>query len=408
MLTKTIDLVASERLSFHRRRRRILVNALHFGNDGLQATLLLMPSLMVGGNLALTPLSFGVLGATHHMVCVAVGTPAGRLTRRRDGLWMLPIAVLLDGVCLGSLATASSIGSIAVIFLLSGVGYGVFHPIGLTVLTEASEPQERGRALGTFAAVGDIGRLVLPQTTMGIALWMGWRGASVVGAVMAIAVAAGSLFACRAWGALESESSPTGAAASRKSARQVFAQNQGFSAACGIGFLDALSGSSVYIFLPLLFTSRGVADPRVPLALFFGASLFGKVISGRLSDRFGTRSSLAILKSCNVAAFVCVCVVRDPAMLCALVVLLGALTKGTVPIVLSLASERLRPSDLSTGFGVNQSVSAIATPLSPLLMGLVSHAFGVEAAFIALGVVCALTVVIVMTLQPPTHHGSTP
>lgn len=93
--------------------------------------------------------------------------------------------VLMGGICLlsGSVALVgmtSSYSGLLLLFILAGIGNGVFQPADFTILSSRIAPHRLGRAFSFHSSFGYIG-FVLAPTTMGVlGASFGWRTALVI------------------------------------------------------------------------------------------------------------------------------------------------------------------------------------------------------------------------------------
>jgi MFS family permease len=172
--------------------------------------------------------------------------------------------------------------------------------------------------------------------------------------------------------------------------------NRSFRLVTLVGFLDALANSALYIFVPLVLSDSG-AEPALAAAVvsaFFVSSLFGKVLGGRLADRFGLSLCLACCQlGCGLVLFA-LSGASSTIAVAVLVVLLGAVSKASLPVVLSATAESLPPSMLRLGFGLNQTLLGLATTLSPILLGVSGAQLGAAGGLSAAVIVCMFAAIV--------------
>ncbi|MDZ4697086.1 MAG: MFS transporter [Deltaproteobacteria bacterium] len=118
--------------------------------------------LMVAANLMY--LAFG-------MAAIPAGFLADRIGSRR----MLSIASLGCTTALVAIGVAPTFGWLTVALVALGFSAGIYHPSGLSMLSRAVHPDERGRAIGIHGAGGNLGEALAPTVAALLAAQFGWR-----------------------------------------------------------------------------------------------------------------------------------------------------------------------------------------------------------------------------------------
>jgi MFS family permease len=371
---------------------------LHFLNDGFQTALLLLLPL-AGARVGVGLAEIGLFSAAHFLVGVVVATPVGRWSERVGSRVILTGSLALYGACLCALPLVASAMQLGSLYLVAGIAFGVFHPVAFAELAAASSANDRGQRMATFAAVGDVGRWCVATLAAAALVIFPWQACAPVAGAVILALFAGLVAWNRPGGASTNEcrvATNASAPADREGVLTLVRANRRFAVITLIGFLDALANSALYIFVPLVLTEAGIA-PAVAagvVSAFFVASLLGKVLGGALADRLGLAQCLAC---CQVACGVVLLLasgLSNPIAVGALAVILGGLSKATLPIVLSGTAECLSPATLRLGFGVNQTVLGLAAALSPALLGCAAQRVGLEGVFLVSGAICVSAAVV--------------
>lgn len=161
---------------------------LHVLNDGFNASLLLLlPFIAMDLQLNLTQV--GLLGTIANSLGILFAIPAGYIATRVGGLRTLSIALLL--YALGYLGTGLSVNYLALfpMFILAGIGFGLFHPIGFALVAKYSNKENRGMQMGNFTAIGDVGRIGIAAILTFIIVYIGWRATAVSFSILTILTA---------------------------------------------------------------------------------------------------------------------------------------------------------------------------------------------------------------------------
>ncbi|MBL8966600.1 MAG: MFS transporter [Spirochaetaceae bacterium] len=388
------------------------LSALHVLNDGLLASLpLLLP--LAKEELALGLPEIGALGGILSAAGVALAFPsawiAGRLGGARALRWALGACgagFLLFGLSRGFAGAAAA-------FALASLGFGIFHPIAFSLVAAGADGEggetgvnakggeggkgrraSVGKRMGDFTAVGDFGRLGFAASVTLAASLLTWRGAAFLYASVPLAVfAAATLLSRRAGRGAGAGAGGAGGAdaearesAAKRRPRAALKPNRALVLTLAAIALDGMAGSSLFMFLPFLLVERGI-----PAALlgsltgaFFLGNLFGKTLLGRLSDRAGNRAVFAAAELLMAALLVLVARAGSTPAIVGLSVLLGAMTKGTVPVLNTMLADAVKESGAyELAYGAGSFASGVAASLSPLLFGLVAGSLGIESVFLA-------------------------
>lgn len=279
-----------------------------------------------------------------------------------------------------------------VLFSLAGVGFGVFHPIAFALLAKWSPRESRGRIIGNFTAIGDVGRIGISAALSFVAVRIGWRHTAVLYAAAALIVAFGFYrFLVKGAGAVAAkEHTPT-----HLSLWQI-AKNARYIMAVSTGALDSFASASLFVFLPFLLLKRGVSPAFLGAftAAFFVGNFFGKTLLGRFVDRFGN-AKVFIASELLMAVFI-FALANSTALyfvvFCSVV--LGIFTKGTVPVQQTMITESVEHhGNFEKAFGLSSVVSASATAAAPIVLGYASDASGIVTAFNIMAVVALVAVI---------------
>lgn len=354
-------------------------NALHLFNDGLEASLLLLLPF-IAKDLHINLAQVGLLGTMVQVLEIFISFPAGYFASRLWGFKTFIAGVFLYS--LGFLLTgfAQSFFLIVLTFFIAGIGFGSFHSIALGAVARKSESKSRGRIMSNFMAIGDIGKIALSTVLSFLAVSIGWRNTShlyaLCGFILLIFVAQ-PIFKMENFAKLNKNGE-------EHLPFKHFLKNKQFVFANFTNFLDSLSSSSIYIFLPFLLIKRGI-NPAVLggfTAMYFIGNLIGRLFLGRLTDKHGA-SKIFVSSELLMALFIYL-LANTPSQIMILVisVLLGMFARGTTPITKTMVSQSIEKfGNFEKGFGINSVISSTATSLSPLLLGLVSNSHGVTSAF---------------------------
>ncbi len=139
-------------------KKGLAINTLHIMNDGFRASLMLFLPF-IAKDLMISMTKVGLLGTAMNMLEIVLAIPAAAIAAKVGGLRLLIVTILF--YTLGFFLTSISTSYLLVIvaFIVAGVSFGMFHPVAFSVVSTMFAKDERGRQLGNFTALGDLGRV---------------------------------------------------------------------------------------------------------------------------------------------------------------------------------------------------------------------------------------------------------
>jgi MFS family permease len=367
------------------------LNVLHIFNDGFQASLILMlPFIAHDFHISLTQVGF--LKTLMDILNLVLAIPAGYIATRVGGLKTLVIGVFLYG--LGYLGTgfAPSYFFLFPVFLLSGIAFGVFNPIGTALAAKFSAKESRGKNLGNFNAVGDLGRVGITALVTVIVAAIGWRGTTSLFAF--IAFCTGIIFYLLFLHKKE-HFVEKGKKIIHINIWSIITNKQ-FLLAILTSFFDSFASSAFFLFLPFLLLKHGVSPALLGFfaAIFFMGAIAGRTNFGKLSDKY-SKEKIFIVSEVLMALFIFFLTSTNSFFLliiCAFI--LGVFTRGTTPLTQTMASEVAdHHGNYEKIFGVRGFTNGIAIATAPILFGFISDKIGISIAFYLMAAAALLATV---------------
>ena len=347
---------------------------LHVLNDGFLASLpLLLPFMQK--DLGLGFESVGLLSSILAFAGVVLALPSSQIARRFGGLRVLGIALLLYSAAFILAGCSSGLWSLGVSFALASIGFGLFHPIAFALVAHASSAQDVGKKMGNFTAIGDFGRIGIAAAATFLVAALGWRETAILYGVLPLLIFA--LFFRR----------PTvHAAVEAKTAAKPHGLrcSENFILAIIAGGLDALASSSIFIFIPFLLVHRGIPTALLGAlsGAFFVGNMLGKVLIGRVVDKLGCFSVFVVSEIAMAVLLFYLSSETSTALIALLSILLGAVTKGTVPVINTMVTNSVPDRALyEKAFAIVSFVGGVAAVVAPYVYGLVAERFGIVAVF---------------------------
>ncbi len=424
------------------RARYIMLNLYHILVDGLFDTVPVVLSFMA--------LAYGN-GETDVGLVVSLGTAlstvaglgTGWVSRRFGFSGAVALLTGIAGVGFAGAALAGGMVAAGACLMLPMAGFATFHNLSFSYLTSNTERRRLGRVMSDFTALGDVGRIPLVSFAAFAAAYSlgslpGWRAVCLAYAALALCAAlwlfcAKSTFDTPAAPAAEAsgpapaeqtaqaEPSPNAqqppkqqapeqqASEQRAARRNPFAsfailKNRAVFLAMLASMLNAFSNDRIFTFLPLLLVAKGIDAKTIgSFALGFSLGSFaGKMACGRLIDIFGTRK-IFIFAGLTLTLLLGALLHSDNLALTILAALaIGIVTKGTVPVIQTIITEPVQGAQAYEAiFSVNSFGRGVTNILTPTLFGGMASLWGMDAVYMLMAAVAALSIVPVMLMGRP-------
>jgi MFS family permease len=387
------------------RREALFLNGLHVVIDGLTDTVPVLLVFVVASFGSGVMAAGGIVSMSNaaHTLCGLATLVALRALGYAGALGG---AVLLYGCSFFLSAFATNLAALGALLVIGAAGVSVFHSAAFSYLVLRSERGSRGKAMGDFAAIGDIGRIPLASMAAllaSIPFWQipGWRLVFFVYGLLGISCA---LIVLGSRQAFRSSSEHLDRPESRRKTIDIrpLGQKQHLLPVVS-GMLDAFGSNQVFVFLPFLLISKGV-DPKFVGAAVFAftvGSFVGKSILGRFVDAWGARRTFLfceLVLACSIAAAVAT---DHEVALLVVAFFLGAGSKGTVPIVQAIVTEPFtRERDCQNIVSIMTFVRGAASIVSPIVFAATIAALGISWSFWLMAAIAILAAVPIVLVSP--------
>lgn len=337
------------------------------------------------------------------------------------GLGLIGAGLVGASAAGSALAAGGGMTAAGACMLLVMAGFAVFHNLSFSYITTNTDRSRLGRAMSDFTAIGDVGRIPLVSFAAFAAAYSvgsmpGWRAICLT--YGAFAICAGLWLYCTRGSFAESgesgdaATSATGAPAAlpaKPARRNPFAafailKNRAVLLAMLGSMLNAFSNDRIFTFLPLLLVAKGMDATTIgSFALGFTLGSFaGKMACGRLIDIFGTRK-IFITAGLTLTLLLCALLSSSNLVLTLLLALaIGIVTKGTVPVIQTIITEPVQGAqNYEAIFTVNSFGRGITNILTPTLFGGLAALWSLDAVYLLMAAVAALSIVPVLLMGKP-------
>lgn len=340
---------------------------------------LLIPEIR--NSLQLSNVQVGTL-STVRQVASGMTLPSGYLadSYRRYSNVILAAAIMSFGLGYFFIGIAPSYGLTLVAITLIGLGTALWHPAAMGSLSVMFK-ERRGMALSMHGAGASIGDSIVPIVIGAILVFVHWRLTAQLNLIPAVIVA------LVLWLSLRNVFADDG----RRPAFRTYAgslgalfKNMQFAGVVGSNTLSTSARLAMTAFFPLYVTeSLGYSTFTlgVYLALLYVTGLVSQPVMGVISDRSGRKVVLVSSFALMSLLFALIVVVTNGVLLGLVIAGLGCFFYGTTNItqtaVMDVAGDEVQASTM----GVMNLVAQPFTLLTPIVTGVLTESYGLEATF---------------------------
>lgn len=373
---------------------------LHFLNDGVRtAFIILLP--FVAKDLSLSLTQVGFLGSSQPLIAALLALPTGFLMGKFKGFQMILLLLCVYSLAALGVSLAPNVLILIFSYLVASLGFGMFHTVGFSLTAKSSNPTEVGRNMGTFTAVGDIGRVIIPTLAIFISSLIGWRTTMV--AIGAVGIFLFVIFRLKIGSKDIHPDMQTNFQNYKdffKDIAVLFRQKHAFSIAI-TAIIDSLASSPIYVYLPFLLIKKGAVPLELSIVMgsFFVGSLVGKSLLGRCVDKFGTKAVFIVSEFSMAISILLIAYFNQFLLLLVFAAFLGAFTKGTSPVVYSMFAQLSHKDHYHKVFAVSELVTGLAAVLVIIAMGGIADKIGISWIFYLTAILAVLATIPIFALS---------
>jgi MFS family permease len=315
------------------------------------------------------------------------------LTRRVSRRRLLGVGGLLFGLGFAAQALAVNFVTFALPNIVARLGGSPQHPVGNGLLAEQFPEHRRGFAISAHIAGGNVGTVVVALIGAPLILLVGWRGASLVFGLAAIAVAVAILALIREHGTDRAAALAGGS--SRDALRSVLRDRD-----LRWLFLTSVLGGGgrglgVVNLFALVYLTRVLKVDEATAGLMYGALIVFSVpmplLAGWLSDRLG-RKPLIIGAYLGGAIGFAVFLLAGHSLvgLWAGIVIMGLFSFAESPQLQALLADIAPPSTRDASYALYFTlafgVGSLWTAVYGVIIDVLGEPIGVPIVFVLMGV----------------------
>ena len=331
----------------------------------------------------------GILSAVFIVSQISISLFAGRIAHAIGSRSVIFLSIAASGLAWLTLFLSGRAGLLYLVYVFGGISSGLFEPIGNSLVAMLTPSKSRGTAIGNFAAFGDMGRIAVLGVATTIAARLGVAKAALVLFCSTVIVLILALNAIPKTDGEVPEESPALLVHFRDLLR-----NLKFRYATAAGIADSFSSASLYIFIPLLLSAKGIALANVLYfdVVFFAGYMMGRLVLGRLADRLGTAHILMICDGIMAGLVLLLTVVAGKAVMVMLLFLLGIFTRGSSPIIRAMVADSMDgKTNFHDAFSAYSFASRSSSAVSRPVYGFLASSAGIVSVFYLASVMSLLT-----------------
>lgn len=167
--------------------RRLTIGFNNFAHAVDHYVMLIFPTVVIGLEAVYgRPYSeLLVLGTASFFAFGIFSLPAGWIADRWSRRYMMVVFYIGCGLSCAAAAFSPNFTTLAISLFALGVFASIYHPVGTAIVVAAAT--NRGRTLALNGVCGNIGVSLAAGITAALTVWIGWRGAFLVPAVVCVA-----------------------------------------------------------------------------------------------------------------------------------------------------------------------------------------------------------------------------
>jgi MFS family permease len=361
---------------------------LQFFMEGSQASLLiLLPFLQKDFHLSI--FEVGLLSMALSVTSIIFTLFSSHVADKIGVKGVVAIAIIANLAMWGLLVLTNSPFLLWLIYALNGISSGLFDPMGSSLAAKAAESHNRGKVIGNFKGAGDLGTFSMTAVTTFLVAMIFWKTTSLIYTVMSCLVLIFFII-------IQKKTNKTVVKEAQiPSHFGHLLKNHKYVLSMIIGFLDNFASSSLFIFLPFLLILKGIDIKETGFftSLLFVGYFMGRVLLGRVADKFGTANVFIFAEVCMALLITSLILLNSYVLIIVTLFLLGVFVKGTSPIVKVMVADSLERHQYEKGYSLNSFGMKLANVFSRSSFGYLAGVFGIQSVFILAGIIALLAVI---------------
>lgn len=352
----------------------------HFAND-VPLTLLpaVLPILIEEFDLSYA--AAGAVITASALLMTSLQAVTGYVADRWNRISLLLLGLTTLGVGTILIGFSTNYVQILAFGCLIGIGGSVFHPIGYSLLSDAFESGNRGKALGLGSAAGDIAVPVAFATSGFLAPVLGWRSLFILWGLIAIIVAVILPLIIK-----EPRKKGFRSNATANSTKTIVQTLVPVFIVMGLAAASYKIASSFMTTYLNDYFELNIESANFILALMMVIGTVGSIVGGTLVDKFGEKNTVtAEMVMLGVLSIVSV-YMSNVYFLSGMICIMGFFMLGVWPSFYSVIAGSTTLGTRAFMYGILFAVSWSFGSFFPYISGACADIFGLQVIYILIGV----------------------
>ena len=352
----------------------------HFAND-VPLTLLpaVLPILIEEFDLSYA--AAGAVITASALLMTSLQAVTGYVADRWNRISLLLLGLTTLGVGTILIGFSTNYVQILAFGCLIGIGGSVFHPIGYSLLSDAFESGNRGKALGLGSAAGDIAVPVAFATSGFLAPVLGWRSLFILWGLIAIIVAVILPLIIK-----EPRKKGFRSNATANSTKTIVQTLVPVFIVMGLAAASYKIASSFMTTYLNDYFELNIESANFILALMMVIGTVGSIVGGTLVDKFGEKNTVtAEMVMLGVLSIVSV-YMSNVYFLSGMICIMGFFMLGVWPSFYSVIAGSTTLGTRAFMYGILFAVSWSFGSFFPYISGVFADIFGLQVIYVLIGV----------------------
>lgn len=336
-------------------------------------------------SLGLSYTQVGILKATGSTAMALLEIPSGFLAERFDEKRLLSMGLVGVGAGYTGVAYSGQFVTVCLFFLLAGCGAAFQHSLSSSLLVKQFEGGLRRKALGTYNAFGDLGKLAYAGAfSLLLGMGLAWNAVVLVLACTAVT------FGVVVWWLLKDKNGASlkqqdpacsnPADALLQSGTWGITRPGRFLSLSIIVFLDSMAQAAFLTFIAFVLVEKGASASHaaggVVLTLIGGTA--GKFAGGLLAARVGDRYSFFIVQCLTIVGLLGV-LFLPLQMVFIILPLVGVFVQGSSTVCYGTVADYVDDRKSSRAYAIIYTLASAASVAGPLFLGVLADRVHIDA-----------------------------
>jgi FSR family fosmidomycin resistance protein-like MFS transporter len=349
----------------------------------------------------------GLLSTFAVGVMAAIQIPASLLAEKIGERTVLAAGTAAAGFAYLMASGTTGYLSLILVMVMLGLGTGVQHPLGSSLVSGASSGSIRHTAIGIYNFTGDVGKVAIPAIGSLMLVCLSWQKTIFLLGVFGIFTAIALFIAL---GVVKIGLARTGDKKEKTCTKGWgITDSSGYWILSSIYIVDIMIRMGFVTLLPFLVVEKGapIEQTGLFLGLLFAGGAAGKFICGMLSTRIGVFLTVLITEIVTGVGIVTTTLLPLETSY-VLYPLVGIALNGTSSSLYGSVADFVSEERRARTFGLFYTLGVGFGAVTPAITGFAGDAAGVSTTIIVIGISSFLILPLAVALRPALRRVGIP